>query len=166
MWEVRVVGQIFHQKWTNLGVRWSMTDDSGKDPGRGIHLYVNGGLVARSLRPIGVTFTNGGPKCAGVARNRAMTLGCAWDGAMASYSMFGSGQYDELAIWSRKLVVNGTLNELPYLLGGYCEQIDLVDSCRRSIMIEVINHQQRIAFSPKFILIRFSFILQADNYFL
>jgi hypothetical protein len=50
-----------------------------------------------------------------------VTLGCCYNSTSGNYDSFSGGEYDELAMWNRRLIKNGSLNELPFLLGGYCE---------------------------------------------
>jgi hypothetical protein len=50
-----------------------------------------------------------------------LTLGCRWNSTIGKFDSFSGGEYDELALWTHRLVVNGSRNELPFFLGGYCE---------------------------------------------
>jgi hypothetical protein len=48
-----------------------------------------------------------------------VTLGCCWNTTSGKYDSFSGGEYDELAFWDRRLIKNGTMNELVFLMGGY-----------------------------------------------
>ena len=94
-------------------------------------MFVNGELVGRTL--IAVTENKGGSTKFnlrhGVKIDKqdlpVITLGCGWnyDKKPADYDYHSGGEYDELAIWTRQLIQNATMNELAFMMGGYCKYI-------------------------------------------
>ena len=37
------------------------------------------------------------------------------------FDRFGDGEYDELAVWNRQLIINGSVDEREFFFGGYCK---------------------------------------------
>ena len=124
VWKVCITGQIYITTWANIGIRWIRTNPNLPNAQLGgLEVYVNGALVGVSMLPIQQTL-NGStafavdPKCQSPG---PVTLGCCFNSTTGKYDSFSGGEYDELALWTRRLVKNATMNELPFLLGGYCE---------------------------------------------
>ena len=95
-------------------------------------MFVNGELVGRTL--IAVTENKGGSTKFnlrhGVKIDKqdlpVITLGCGWNydkKPAGGYDYHSGGEYDELAIWTRQLIQNATMNELAFMMGGYCKYI-------------------------------------------
>ena len=92
-------------------------------------MYVNGEMVGRSL--IAVTENKGGTtkfnpintfKING-KEPPVITVGCGWNYDQNGFDYYAGGEYDELAIWTRQLINNASLNELPFMMGGYCKYL-------------------------------------------
>lgn len=89
-------------------------------------MFMNGELVGRTL--IAVTENKGGSTQFQVRNVKidqkdlpVITLGCAFNYDQNKFDYFSGGEYDELVIWNRQLVKNATVNELPFMMGGYCK---------------------------------------------
>ncbi len=130
VWEIVVAGQLTSHKWVNIGLKWKMPDLTDEDTPvhnlGGLEMFINGELVGRTL--IAQTENRGGTTKFKLLSFKidgkvppVLTLGCAWNFDNNQFDYFSGGQYDELTIWTRQLVKNATLNELPFLLGGYCK---------------------------------------------
>ena len=50
-------------------------------------------------------------------------MGCGWNYDQNGFDYHAGGEYDELAIWTRQLINNASLNELPFMMGGYCKYL-------------------------------------------
>ena len=50
-------------------------------------------------------------------------MGCGWNYDQNDFDYHAGGEYDELAIWTRQLINNASLNELPFMMGGYCKYL-------------------------------------------
>ena len=59
------------------------------------------------------------------------SIGCGWNynhKPTGQFDYHAGGEYDELAIWTRQLINNASMNELPFMMGGYCKsKLFLVD---------------------------------------
>ena len=78
-------------------------------------------LVGASMLPLQLSMASTfsvDPKC---PTPGPVTLGCCYNTTTNKYESFSGGEYDELVFWDRRLIKNGSMNELPFLLGGYCE---------------------------------------------
>ena len=121
--------------WTNIAIRWKFSNDT-TDPNTpvsergGLELYVGDGpdveLVGVATLPL--KNKEGNMEFEEYDRERCMidgkdypiiTLGCAYNRESGTFDHFGEGEYDELAIWNRQLIRDGSTNELPFFLGGY-----------------------------------------------
>ena len=54
---------------------------------------------------------------------QVVTVGCGWNYDQNGFDYHAGGEYDELAIWTRSLINNASLNELPFMMGGYCKYL-------------------------------------------
>ena len=52
-----------------------------------------------------------------------ITIGCGWNYDRNDFDYHAGGEYDELSIWTRQLINNASMNELPFMMGGYCKYI-------------------------------------------
>ena len=53
-------------------------------------------------------------------------MGCGWNYDQNGFDYHAGGEYDELAIWTRRLINNASLNELPFMMGGYCKYLTYI----------------------------------------
>jgi hypothetical protein len=130
VWELVVTGQVFDQKWSSIGLRWKkpnlLDEITPISKLGGLEMYVNSNNVGRTLLPAienieGKTVFK--PLSAKIDGKNppVITLGCAWNYEEGKLDYHSGGEYDELAMWTRQLVKNNTLNELPFMNGGYCK---------------------------------------------
>ena len=135
VWELVVTGQLFDSKWNSIALRWKKPDltDTKTPIARlgGLEMFVNGELVGRTL--IAVTENKGGstkftPHSSHYKINGkeppVITIGCGWNynhKPTGQFDYYAGGEYDELAIWTRQLINNASMNELPFMMGGYCK---------------------------------------------
>ena len=130
VWEIKVAGQLYDNSWTSIGLRFkkpNLEDELTpvKNLG-GLEMYINGEMIGQTL--IAVTENKGGStqfkplyfKIDG-KDPPVVTLGCAWNFDDNDFGYFSGGEYDELAIWNRQLVSNATMDELDFMMGGYCK---------------------------------------------
>ena len=124
VWQVCVTGQIYLSSWANIGIRWIKTNpDLPNSQLGGLELYMNGILIGVSMLGLqqtldGTTMFTQDPACAVPG---PVSLGCCMNTTTGKYDSFSGGEYDELAMWTRRLIKNGTMNELPFMTGGYCK---------------------------------------------
>ena len=52
-----------------------------------------------------------------------ISIGCGYRDKPGQWDFYSGGEYDELVIWTKSLVRNATLNEIPFFMGGYCKYI-------------------------------------------
>lgn len=121
-WKVCVTGQIYLSSWANIGIRWIKTNrDLPNAQLGGLELYMNGVMIGSSMLELQPTKEGASnfvqdPKCSVPG---PVSLGCCWNTTLGKYDSFSGGEYDELAFWTRRLIKNGSMNELPFLTGGY-----------------------------------------------
>ena len=134
VWYVKVVGQLVDNLWTNIAIRWKQSGDTidknvPVSERGGLEMYVGNGpgveLVGTATLPLknkagNMNFTFSPDDCKiDDLPYPVITLGCAYNRKKRTFDYFGEGEYDELAIWNRQLVRNATMNELPFILGGF-----------------------------------------------
>ncbi len=128
VYEIRVTGQIFSDDWMSVGIRFKEPDITNEDipisKMGGLEMYVNQDLVGRMLLPVinqkdgTTTFKSLSSKIDGRDPPVVM-IGCHWNYDDKKFDYHSGGAYDELAMWTRQLVKNATMNELPFMYGGY-----------------------------------------------
>ena len=52
-----------------------------------------------------------------------MMFGCEWDYETRQFVNYLDGEIDEFALWTRKIGVNSTHDEIEFYYGGYCKYI-------------------------------------------
>ena len=144
MWELPIEGQIYDDKWMSVALRWKNPDlDDQKTPVSrlgGLEMWINGNLTATRLFPEvnkktgGYDFTSRSRKIDG-RDPPVITLGCAWNYEDEKFDFHSNGEYDELAIWKRQLVSNGTMNELKFMMGGYSPEFGEVSAEEFNAMV-------------------------------
>ena len=123
-WQVCVAGQVYLSTWANIGIRWIKSNPALPTAQiGGLELYMNMVLVGVSTLPIqnkfdGTTNFVQDPAC---KLPGPVTCGCCYNTTTGTYGSFSGGEYDELAMWTHRLIKNGTMDEMPFLTGGYCE---------------------------------------------
>lgn len=142
VWQLRVRGQLVNETWSNIGIRWASFDSSASSRG-GLELYVNAEKVGHSMKPELRPEPSGNatvgeweprPQLEPVYTDRtwryiAMTppiamIGCHRTSDDPTFRDFSRANtaFDELAVWTRKLEVNRTHNEILYFTAGYDPQ--------------------------------------------
>lgn len=128
VWELRVTGQLHNDTWHNIGIRFKKPDlTDTKTPMTklgGLELFVNLERVGHSLLP---EFTEAGSSSfspvEGYTINGApppvVMVGCHYDHANAKFDHFSGAEFDEIALWSRKLGTNATHDETIFFFGGF-----------------------------------------------
>lgn len=144
VWELPIEGQIYDDKWMSVALRWKNPDlDDQKTPVSrlgGLEMWINGNLTATRLFPEvnkktgGYDFTSRSHKIDG-RDPPVITLGCAWNYEDEKFDFHSNGEYDELAIWKRQLVSNGTMNELKFMMGGYSPEFGEVSAEEFNAMV-------------------------------
>jgi hypothetical protein len=141
VWQLRVRGQLLNQTWSNIGIRWEpYRDDPALSYGDrgGLELYVNAEKIGHAIKPLDRPIAGSWEEKATLIpvytdptwRNAAMTppiamIGCHRNSEDATFRDFcrAGTAYDEMTIWTRKLQVNRTHNEVLYFTGGYGKTI-------------------------------------------
>ena len=147
VWNITVTGQLTESKWINIGIRWKADDKGSKNTGAndtGIEMYINGKLVAKATFPAknkkgNFDYVERGNCMMDGLRGPMITLGCAYDRLTKRFDHFGNGEYDELAIWNRQLVMNSSINEIPFFLGGYSMKFEDVDADAFQTMMKNVD---------------------------
>jgi len=145
VWELVVTGQLFNATWMAVALRWKKPDltDTVTPVSRlgGLEMYVNGEMVGRTL--IAVTENKGGTTKFNPIKTfkingkepPVITVGCGWNYDQNGFDYHAGGEYDELAIWTRQLINNASLNELPFMMGGYSPDFEEVDANAFNAMV-------------------------------
>ena len=127
VWELSVTGIIRNETWVNIGVTWNkpnLTDtDTPLDKLGGLEMYIDQEKVGSTLLP---EFTDAGsPTFTPVQDYQigdddppVIMVGCHYDYDSEAFAGFSGGEYDELALWTRKLGTNATHDETEFFLGG------------------------------------------------
>ena len=146
VWQLSVRGQLTNQSFTNIGIRWNFPNLNNwvvlnpVDRG-GLEMYVNQVRVGQAVQPLPRPPTNwtqlpplqlpakdpSGTVIPGKFEGApVMMFGCQYtqveNGASLTpptFKYFHAAVFDEMAIWTRKLVTNKTVDETLYFLGGY-----------------------------------------------
>jgi len=148
VWQLKVRGQLMNQTWSNIGIRWGPYDSTKTDKG-GLELYVNAEKVGHAIKPelrpenddpdtvdmVERTWTER-PTLSPVYTERTWRyvamdppiamIGCHRhfdDATFRDFSRPGTS-FDELTVWTRKLQVNRTHNEILYFTAGYDDQFE------------------------------------------
>eukprot|EP00095_Tigriopus_kingsejongensis_P004561 maker-scaffold462_size163801-snap-gene-0.37 protein:Tk04561 transcript:maker-scaffold462_size163801-snap-gene-0.37-mRNA-1 annotation:"PREDICTED: uncharacterized protein LOC100378641" len=128
VWELRVTGQLHNDTWHNIGVRFNKPDISDRSIPihklGGLELFVNLERVGHSLMP---EFTEAGSSSFSPVEDYTINgapppvimIGCHYDHAQSKYDHFSGAEFDEIALWSRKLGTNATHDETVFFFGGF-----------------------------------------------
>lgn len=130
VWELVITGQLFDKRWASIALRWKKPnlDDLGTPVSQlgGLEMFINGERVGRTLLAQtkdkdGTTQFKMLPFKIDGKDPPVISLGCAWNYHDNQYDYHSGGEYDELALWTRQLIKNATMNELSFMMGGYCK---------------------------------------------
>ena len=153
VWDLTVRGQLLNESWANYGVVWSPpnldeTVNIPYDRRGGLQLYVNLEKVGHVVAPVAnddgtpITWTElppvtlpkldpaGNPIPGQIEGPSVMMFGCHYeqmeDGADVTpgFAHFHEASFDEMAIWTRALVKNKSLDETLFFLGGYVKELE------------------------------------------
>ena len=137
VWRLQVRGPIENQTWVNYGVNFidpAKINVTVKDPG-GLELYLNALKIGHALVPMmrpGSGWKEMKPLRADSKWQLTkpsppiILVGCQRTAVDKNgFRDFGlpGAQYDELAVWIRRLIVNITHNEMLYYTGGYSKRV-------------------------------------------
>ncbi len=134
VWRATAPAQVYNGTWANLAIRWRPVNESDplaeKNPLRlgGLELYINHDKVAQTVLS---EFTNAGLTTYTPVTDykingkdpAVMMVGCGWDYQQGKFDFHNENEIDELALWSRALVTNETVDETIFFLGGFSKII-------------------------------------------
>lgn len=152
VYEVRVTGQIFNATWNNIGIRFkqpNLTDHATPiEKLGGLELYVNLERVGHVLLPefteAGTTqFRNISDAQINKADPPVIMIGCHWDHQLDSgegdFMGYSNAEFDEIALWTRQLVVNKTHDETVYFFGGKGAGLENVNTDLVKTLLKTVN---------------------------
>lgn len=127
VWELSVTGIIQNETWVNIGVTWNKPDladtETPLEKLGGLEMYINQEKVGSTLLP---EFTDAGSPTFTAVKDYqigdddppVVMIGCHYDYDNEAFGGFSGAEYDELAMWTRKLGTNATHDETEFFLGG------------------------------------------------
>lgn len=139
VWELKVTGPLVNESWSNIGVRWEPNKDDPNIPlteSGGLELYVDAEKVGHAIFPLDKPKNRGSWIEADVLapndqqsgwnglmehKPPLLMVGCHRNSDMNHFDYFNpiKTAFDELTIWTRKLVQNKTVDEILYFMSGY-----------------------------------------------
>jgi hypothetical protein len=168
VWDLTVRGRLLTESWANYGVVWSPpnldeTVDMPYDLRGGLELYVNLEKVGHVVSPVAnddgspITWEElppvslqkldpaGNPIPGQMEGPAVMMFGCHYeqmeDGADVTpgFAHFHEATFDEMAIWTRRLVKNKSLDETLFFLGGYVKELENMSEEEFAIMLGKVD---------------------------
>ena len=141
VWELKVRGPIENDTWVNFGINW-IAEEGNTDTEPGLELYMNSILAGKAILPLSRPGFDADSKKAGNWKEQPtltvrdgdetwrslerplppiLMIGCHRNEADKLFGDFSlpAIRLDELAIWTRKLKINVTHNEILYFTAGY-----------------------------------------------
>ena len=126
------MGQLYNATWNNIGLRWYKPDLLDEETPiwklGGLEMYINGQNVGSTLMAVTVDKEQDDLTEFSTVKfwidgkePPIISIGCGYDDKAGQWKYHSGGEYDELAIWTRSLVKNASMNELPFMMGGYCK---------------------------------------------
>ena len=132
VWQLKIMGQLYNATWNNIGLRWYKPDLLDEETPiwklGGLEMYINGQNVGSTLMAVTVDKEQDDLTEFSTVKfwidgkePPIISIGCGYDDKAGQWKYHSGGEYDELAIWTRSLVKNASMNELPFMMGGYCK---------------------------------------------